>query len=303
MSDIRDVRVVYILPVFSGQHRITPTLKSLVSQDVDYWHCIVVDDGSKDATAKKVQDFIDRYPNHFTLVKNDQNCGVAKSLNRGIDECQTLFPRAQFYARIDAGDRCYSYRTRVQYEAMRDDPDLAVLGMNVRVCVPRGRGYEVTISNSPSSFEEVLTSMCFSNPIAHPSVMMRADIANKFRYREDALGTEDFDLWTRIAVSGVGRVENLADVGVDYVISQNSETHRHVGTPQWERVWVDIVTRMFSYFGIDDINPKRLVYYLNGLDTSITNQAYAQYCYQRLIEQDASYGVVPQIAYRRFYHV
>lgn len=78
---------------------IARTLGSIRGQLFQEWECIVVEDGSSDATAAVVQKTVDT-DSRFLLVRQSYG-GVAKAYNRGFMEST---PAAAYVAFIDAGD-------------------------------------------------------------------------------------------------------------------------------------------------------------------------------------------------------
>lgn len=78
---------------------IARTLDSIRGQSFQEWECVVVDDGSSDATASVVQRTMD-IDSRFFMVRQSYG-GVAKAYNRGFMEST---PASAYVAFIDAGD-------------------------------------------------------------------------------------------------------------------------------------------------------------------------------------------------------
>ena len=75
-------------------------LDSFANSDVlDYLEIIVTDDGSKDNTPSIVQEYVDKYPNSFKLVKQ-RNQGPGSTVNSGIKHAT-----GKYFRMVDGDDR------------------------------------------------------------------------------------------------------------------------------------------------------------------------------------------------------
>jgi len=88
-----------IIPAYNYGHLITETLESISAQTYSNWECIVVDDGSIDATAQVVQDYIKQHPEQNFQYVYKSNSGLSASRNVGIKKARGIY--IQF---LDADD-------------------------------------------------------------------------------------------------------------------------------------------------------------------------------------------------------
>lgn len=79
------LRCSVIVPVYNGTTSIDRCLEALAQQSLTYTHyeLIVVDDGSRDATAALVQSWIDRHPQVQARLVQQENAGPAAARNHG----------------------------------------------------------------------------------------------------------------------------------------------------------------------------------------------------------------------------
>lgn len=79
---INSTDLTILLPVYNGEKFLASQLDSLISQTYKNWVCIIRDDGSSDRSVMIINDYIDRYPEKFSLVEDELgNLGVKNSLN------------------------------------------------------------------------------------------------------------------------------------------------------------------------------------------------------------------------------
>jgi glycosyltransferase involved in cell wall biosynthesis len=187
-----------LVPAWNAAATVTACLNSVRRQSLTAWECVVVDDGSSDATAPLVSGFVARDA-RITLVSTPHR-GLVPALNLGLARC-----RAPFIARMDADDVMHPERLAAQVDALEKAPTLAAVGCHVRI-VPRSTmrsrlcEYEAWL-NSMQSDADVTRDAFVECPVAHPTLMMRRAMA-ELAYC-DRGWPEDYDLVLRALASGL----------------------------------------------------------------------------------------------------
>ena len=92
-----------VLSVSIAGYNVEPTLREtlepfLRTGVLDKLDVMIVDDGSKDGTAKVAQEFVDKYPNTFRLIKKE-NGGWGSTVNSGIDHAY-----GKYFKQLDGDD-------------------------------------------------------------------------------------------------------------------------------------------------------------------------------------------------------
>lgn len=82
-----------IIPAYNGDKTIGKAVFSVVKQRYGNLELILVDDASKDSTAKVVKDVINKsgFSGRFKLVKHEVNLGLSRTLNDGLQAAQGDF--------------------------------------------------------------------------------------------------------------------------------------------------------------------------------------------------------------------
>jgi len=204
------VAVSVVMPVRDPDPRHFPAaIESLLAQTLAAIEIVVVEDAAPRigepvrSVAEQLTPFDDPRIRH---VHNDDP-GIASARNRGITES-----RAELIAMLDADDQALPERLALQSERMRDEPELAVLGTQLRIMDEHDA--ETGARRFPLSHDEIFRAMPIYNPIAQPSAMLRkaaVDAVGGYRDRT----CEDYDLWSRLALDGA-RFANLDTALVRY---------------------------------------------------------------------------------------
>ena len=67
-------KFIIVMPLYNAEKWIGLSIKSVLKQDYDNYHCVVADDGSTDSSYEVAERLIGSDP-RFTLIKNDTNKG------------------------------------------------------------------------------------------------------------------------------------------------------------------------------------------------------------------------------------
>ena len=113
-------RTAIIVPAYQAECYIGATLHSLQEQTVQDWECIVVDDGSSDATAHAVAE-IGRQDPRLHLVRQD-NKGLSGARNTGLTQ---ISASVRYIAFIDADDTWCSDALERLIETLERHPTAA----------------------------------------------------------------------------------------------------------------------------------------------------------------------------------
>jgi glycosyltransferase involved in cell wall biosynthesis len=199
VARVRDAPVVSILlPARQAAATLPACLASLARQTEPRWECLLVDDGSTDATAAAARRAAAADPR--IAVHQTPHRGLVAALTMGLAHC-----RAPVVARMDADDVMHRERLAAQLAALAADPALAAVGTHVRL-FPRAtltdgrRDYERWL-NAVDSPARVRAEAFVECPVAHPTLAVRTDVLRAHGYR-DRGWPEDYDLVLRLLAAG-----------------------------------------------------------------------------------------------------
>lgn len=220
-----DPLISVTIPTYNAASTLPLALASVVAQTYQHWECIIVDDGSTDATEdlmRVVQEFEPRI--HY--IRLDKNCGRAVARQIALDHSQ-----GQYLAMVDADDWIYPFKLEQQVQIMQTYPEIAVVSTGM-VIVDSGnnllgvrRVYEGDfIIHPPLKRPQSL-------PIAHAPSMIRVEVAKTAGYDPSFRRTEDAEFLLRILLE-----HSYAIMGEPlYAYSEYHSLH-----------WQDIITSQAS---------------------------------------------------------
>jgi glycosyltransferase involved in cell wall biosynthesis len=191
-------RVSVLLPAYDAAATLPACLASLARQTEPRWECVLVDDGSRDATGRVAAAFAARDP-RLRVVATPHR-GLVAALTEGLRHC-----RAPYVARMDADDVMRRDRLARQLATLDALPSLAAVGAHVRIFPRAGmrpglRAYERWL-NAVDGAAAVRRDAFVECPVVHPTLVVRADVLRGFGWR-DAGWPEDYDLVLRLLAAG-----------------------------------------------------------------------------------------------------
>lgn len=205
-------RVTVLMPVYNAASYVAEALESILNQTYRDFEFLIIDDGSTDQSSQIISSYDDpRIRFHI----NDQNLGITRTLNNGLD-----LASGEYIVRMDADDISLPNRLERQVAFMDSNPDVGVCGTWFETF-----GESVDVCRIPVAPEDICAHLLFHNMLAHPAVCFRhqAFIEKGLRYDEQYLYAEDFQLWQR--ASEHFPIANIAEVLLRYNIHLGSISH------------------------------------------------------------------------------
>ena len=206
-------RVTWLLPVRNGEQYLERTLISIAEQDYPASaHTVYAwDDGSSDGTPDLLRKWIGREVQGRII--GSERIGLGRALAHLTVQSQT-----ELLARIDADDHAQPDRLTRQVAYLSDHRKVGVLGTQMHRLDSR----EV-LTDHPTNDAEIRWALRFTNPVAHPTVMLRRSaVLEAGNYRDLPPGNEDYDLWVRMAL--IVRFATLDQPLLGYRIHDQSVT-------------------------------------------------------------------------------
>lgn len=183
-------KISVILPIYNAQAFIADAVNSVLTQSVQDFELILIDDASSDRTPEILAGMLDQ---RIRIIRHEANLGLVTSLNEGLQSAS-----GNFIARMDHDDIALPDRFARQLAFLEAHSSIGVVGTGYRLIDSVGA---LGLSyRPPITHEEISWAMPFLCPLAHPTVMARRDLLIAHGgYNESAAYAEDYDLWERLS--------------------------------------------------------------------------------------------------------
>lgn len=243
-------KISVVMPVYNGEKYLRETMDSVLNQTFGDFEFIIINDASKDSTEEIIKSYGD---DRIVYLKNEQNLGVAGSLNRGLDAA-----KGEYIARIDADDIAMPQRFEKQVTFMDAHPEIGVCGSCVRIFEEDGSERDFIYSETDA---EIRVDMLFNCAFAHPSIIIRKAILdeNNLFYNIKYEKAEDYRMWYDILK--VSKGHNLRETLLRYRHHQGQVTRVNA---KEQKI---VVTEM-----------RKVMYNTLNLDTDAYLEVFSQIC-------------------------
>lgn len=216
----------------------------------------------------------------LTLLVNERNIGLTKSLNKGISAIN-----GELIARMDSDDISEATRFEMQEKFLKEHPDVDIIGGSLREF--NDQNPNLLVRHYPLTHEEAIRYMCKASPLAHPTVMMRRIIFDEgLRYNEKYRMSQDIALWFDAVLAGK-KIANLLEVTINFRRSGDVYKRRS-RVKAWNefKIYMNGIFRMKGLFTINYFYPiARLLFRLMPL--VFVKEIYGSRMRSRFLETNA----------------
>jgi len=178
-----------MMPCYNARETLPWALASLVAQTFPDWELVLVDDGSTDNPHEVVEQANDRRIHYIRLPEN-RGRGYARQV--ALENCA-----GEFLCILDADDWVYPEKLAWQIAAMREHPEIVLVGTGIAVADVNGDIVGVRSKGESRAVLGPVTTLGPS-PVAHGPIMMRLEEARKHAYDERLLHGQDTDFMLRL---------------------------------------------------------------------------------------------------------
>lgn len=198
---MKKIEVTVLMPVYNGAEFIREAIESVLKQTFTSFELLIIDDGSDDNSTSIIRSYKD---SRIRLILNNKNIGLVNTLNRGIE-----LARGDLIARIDQDDICHPERLEKQFDFVKINPEIILLGSG---CIEIDEsGNKIATHQYPLRHNKLLHNLLKLKAFfPHSSAFFnKRKVQELGGYNINLNGAEDCDLWLRIA--SIGAIGCLTD--------------------------------------------------------------------------------------------
>jgi len=205
-------KISVIMPLYNGGKYLRESIDSILNQTYADFELILINDGSSDDTESIILSYTDQ---RIVYIKNEQNLGLIKTLNKGLDNA-----KGEFIARMDQDDISRPERFEKQVAILEENPEIGLCGSWFTVLIDKQESKIVQHTENSQTIKIQLLAHCV---IGHPTVMLRKKALMNLRYDTDYQAAEDYEFWTRLS-----RITNLYNIQESLLIYRYHDTNMSI---------------------------------------------------------------------------
>jgi glycosyltransferase involved in cell wall biosynthesis len=197
-----DPTFTVVMPAYNASATIGSAISSLLAQTYDSFELIVVDDGSTDDTAEKVQPF---EADGRVWMLRQRNSGLAASRNEAINR-----GRGRLISMLDSDDLWLPNYLESMKAALDDDPGASFAYTDAwiledatkRVHKATAMGHQEPPETAPAEPELLLRELLRRNFVFTSATVRRSALDEVGPFDLRLRAAEDYELWLRLAARG-----------------------------------------------------------------------------------------------------
>lgn len=190
-------RISVIMGVYNCAPTLAEALDSLLNQTYQSFKVIMCDDGSKDNTVEIAQQYVNKYPEKFMLIRNEQNMKLAATLNHCLEYVDT-----EYTARMDGDDLCDPRRFEIQVDFLDNNSQYSHVSTTMKLFDEDGF-YGATKCTTPTPGKNDFKS---GTPYCHAPTMFRTSALRQvggYTAEPRVERIEDYYLWYKFQRAGL----------------------------------------------------------------------------------------------------
>jgi glycosyltransferase involved in cell wall biosynthesis len=206
------MKATVIMSCFNSSQFLAKSIDSVLLQSFKQFEFLIIDDYSTDDTYEILNNY-SKKDERIKVYKNKVNLGLTANLNFLIKEAS-----GEYIVRIDADDVCKKDRFYKQIEYLDNNPTIGLVGSSCNVIDEHSN----VIGNrtNPCNHSDIIRNLIIFNPINHPTVVIRTEIALFHLYDTSYRTSQDWDLWIRLYKNKI-KFYNLPEKLIDYRVSSD----------------------------------------------------------------------------------
>jgi glycosyltransferase involved in cell wall biosynthesis len=182
--------VTIVVPCYNHEKYIKDTIESIINQTYKNIELIVIDDGSKDNSAKVIHRLTNKY--NFIFITR-LNKGLCATLNEGIN-----LAKGSYFCACASDDKYTLDKIEKQVKFMESNPNFAMCYGNKINFNDTGDQNKIKVLNPTSGwiFEDIILN---NTIIPALTTMQKINVLKDLDGYDENLFIEDWDMWLRIA--------------------------------------------------------------------------------------------------------
>lgn len=200
-----DTFISTIISTYNYARFLPEAIESVLAQTYPHQECIVVDDGSTDATRAVLA----AYSGRLRVIRKEHR-GISSARNAGI-----AVAKGEFIAFLDADDWWEPQKLAIQSQFLAQNPDIGAVGCGAALF---GRSREKIGESIPArcgdkladNLRAIAQRKLWLGGSASGAMVRRAVLHDVGVFDEQLMAAEDWDLWLRI--SAKHRIHNLPEL-------------------------------------------------------------------------------------------
>jgi Glycosyltransferases, probably involved in cell wall biogenesis len=188
--------VSVLVPSYNHAPFIERTLRSIFAQTLKPKKLVVIDDGSKDESARIIEKILRECPFESDFIARE-NRGLSATLNEGFALCKDT----EFFAYLGSDDVWLPEFLEERVKFLRSRPEAALAFGHAFLIDENENIIDSTAEWFDFEEKKILHHLLNGEIFSSPTVVYRSEFLKKHRWNEESI-LEDYELYLKLAAEG-----------------------------------------------------------------------------------------------------
>ncbi len=183
-------KISVIMSVYNCEKTLRDAIDSIMNQTYENWEFVICNDCATDNSQIILDEYKEKYPNKFILLKNEKNMRLSHSLNKCLRAAS-----GELIARMDGDDLSEPTRFEKQVNFLKKHPEYQVVGTAMRRFDDNGL-HDIVIASEKPCKNDLIKGV----PFCHATIVMYKeayDSVGGYKESEMTKRSQDYDMWFR----------------------------------------------------------------------------------------------------------
>lgn len=205
-------KISVIMPFYNCEKFLDESISSILNQTFSDFEFIIINDASTDNSDEIIKKYLS--DKRIIYIKNIENKWIVFNLNNAIN-----IVKWEYIARMDGDDISSSNRFQKQLDFLEKNKNICLVWSFMELIDENWNKIWESKKNTESY--KIKKDLFLYSQLNHNSIMIKAEILKKYKYREEFLYCEDYDLRFRLIYSWI-EAWNIPENLLKYRIHPNS---------------------------------------------------------------------------------
>lgn len=205
MENNKQPLVSVVIPCYNHEQFVQDCIQSVIDQTYENIELIIIDDGSKDGSVKKIQQMISECEKRFTRFefRTRPNKGLCTTLNEAID-----WSHGKYFSTIASDDMLLKHKTKNQLEYMENNKNSVAVFGGIHIINNENKVINSIVGKQRKyTFNEILMH---EHSLPAPTAFILTESLRKAGKYDTEIKIEDWYMWLKI--SNIGEITYLSEV-------------------------------------------------------------------------------------------
>lgn len=189
--------VSVVIPCYNHERFVQDSIQSVIDQTYQNIELIIIDDGSKDGSVKKIQQMIPTCQERFIRFefRHRPNKGLSATLNEALEWCE-----GEFFSPLASDDRYLRNKVLSQVEKISEFDEVIALSSNISYIDETDNFIRNTNKlERIYYFEDIFLAEYF---LPAASTLIKTKVLKEINGYDETRKIEDWDMWLKLAQKG-----------------------------------------------------------------------------------------------------